>query len=64
MSAIDTDVWITITRLRRHFHRLLREAERGATFTIVRRGRPVARLIAYASPNHIEEPPRSSSRNP
>jgi prevent-host-death family protein len=42
------DIWITITELRRHFHRVLRDLERGATYTIVRRGRPVARLIPYA----------------
>lgn len=44
MTGAKEDLWITVTDLRRHIHRVLREVERGATFTIVRRGRPVARL--------------------
>jgi prevent-host-death family protein len=47
MIGASEDIWITITQLRRHFHRVLREVELGASFTITRRGRPVARLVAY-----------------
>lgn len=49
MSAVDADVRITITEIRRYFHRVLRDVERGMAFTIVRRGKPVARLIPYVT---------------
>ena len=45
MTAASEDIRITVTDLRRHIHRVLREVERDTTFTIVRRGRPVARLV-------------------
>jgi prevent-host-death family protein len=45
MTGAAGDIWITMTDLRRHFHRVLREVEQGVTFTITRRGRPVARLV-------------------
>jgi hypothetical protein len=45
MSEVAGDLWITITVLRRQFHRALRDVERGTTFTVVRRRRPVARLV-------------------
>ncbi|HEX2627304.1 MAG TPA: type II toxin-antitoxin system prevent-host-death family antitoxin [Candidatus Limnocylindrales bacterium] len=47
MTRPTEGVWITITQLRRQFHRVLREAERGTQLTITRRGRPVARLAPY-----------------
>lgn len=40
------DVWITMSELRRRIHRVLREVERGRTFTITRHGRSVVRLIS------------------
>lgn len=50
MSAGQADISITITDLRRQFHRVLRAVERGETFTIMRRGRPVARLVLHLAP--------------
>jgi prevent-host-death family protein len=47
MKRVPEDIWITITDLRRNIHRVLREVERGAMFTVVRRGRPVARLLPH-----------------
>ena len=49
MTRPAEDLWITVTDLRRHMHRILREVEHGATFTIVRRGRPIARLVPYTT---------------
>lgn len=49
MSPAQEDVWITMTELRRHFYRVIREVENGTTFTIVRRGRSVARLVPIRS---------------
>jgi prevent-host-death family protein len=59
--ADASDAWITMTELRRHFHRVLREVERGTTFTIIRRRRPVARLVPYRG---IEEEPVSDRAEP
>lgn len=36
---------ISITELRRHFSRIIGEAEQGRTFVITRRGRDVAVLV-------------------
>ena len=52
MTRAEGDVSITITELRRHFHRILREVERGSTFTVVRRGLAVARLVGLVP--HIQ----------
>jgi prevent-host-death family protein len=49
VSGVEADVWITMTELRRRFHRVLRDVERGLAFTIVRRGKPVARLIPFVA---------------
>ena len=49
VSPAQEDVWITMTELRRHFYRVIREVENGTTFTIVRRGRSVARLVPIRS---------------
>jgi antitoxin (DNA-binding transcriptional repressor) of toxin-antitoxin stability system len=51
VTRVEGDVWIAMTDLRRHFHRTLREVERDATFTVVRRGIVVARLIPVLPPN-------------
>lgn len=65
------DMWITMTDLRRHLHRVLREVERGVTFTIVRRGRPVGRVVLHGLAREPELPlfegrgsARWSSHNP
>jgi prevent-host-death family protein len=42
-----------LTELRRHFGRVLREVQSGATFTIIRRGRPVARLVPASPPETV-----------
>ena len=55
MSSVRGDVWISRTDLRRDFHRVLREVERGLTLTITRRGRPVARLVSAAA-DRLNEP--------
>lgn len=49
---------ITATDANRHFSRLLREVSRGATVTIVSRGRPVA----VVAPSRAEEGPRLASK--
>lgn len=49
---------VTATDANRHFSRLLREVSRGATVTIVSRGRPVA----VVSPSRIEESTRLASK--
>lgn len=45
MSRVQEDVWITMTDLRRHVHRVIRQVELGTTFTVVRRGKRVARIV-------------------
>ncbi len=50
MNAVSADVRISMSALRRHLHRVLREVELGQTFTITRRGVPVARLIGPQEP--------------
>lgn len=47
MTPVPEDILITMTELRRHLHHALRQVDGGATFTIMRRGRPVARLVPY-----------------
>ncbi len=49
MSRAQENVWISMTELRRNFYRVIREVEHGTTFTIVRRGRPVTRLVPMRS---------------
>jgi prevent-host-death family protein len=45
MNIVGADVRITMSQLGRQRHRVLREVERGRTFTITRYGSPVARLL-------------------
>lgn len=47
MNRVGDDPWISLTDLRRNFHRVIREVEGGQTFTISRRGEAVARLTAF-----------------
>lgn len=49
MSSLGDDLWITVTDLRREFHRVIREVEKGSVFTIMRRGRAVARLVPFTT---------------
>jgi prevent-host-death family protein len=49
MTRVQDDLWITVTDFRRNIHRVLREVEQGQSFTIVRRGRPIARLVPYGA---------------
>ena len=54
MNRVADDVWITITELRRHFYRIVRDVERGSTFTITRRGQAVARLMPFTASGPAE----------
>ena len=48
MSRVQEDVLVTMTDLRRQFHRVIRQVEHGTSFTVLRRGTPVARLVPVA----------------
>jgi prevent-host-death family protein len=50
MNGVAADDRISMSDLRRDLHRVLREVELGRTFTITRRGVPVARLVGLAAP--------------
>lgn len=63
MMGAGQDQWITISHFRTHMSRVLREFERGKTFTVVRRGRAVARVIGYA-PHSIGSSVRRRSAEP
>lgn len=56
MSTFGGDIRITVSQLRTHMHRVVREAERGQTFTITRAGRIVARVVATSQDRVAEAP--------
>ena len=64
VSAADAEVWITISDVRRRFHRILREVERGTTFVIVRRGVPVARLVPFVRRQRLAAASETASASP
>lgn len=45
MTDTGEDLWITVSAFRTDMSHILREVERGKTFTLVRRGRAVARIL-------------------
>lgn len=49
MKRRGDDLWINVSQLRTHLSRIVREVERGRTFTVVRSGREVARVVGLAS---------------
>lgn len=48
MMDTGEDLWITVSEFRTHMSRILREVEHGKTFTVIRRGRVVARVVRFA----------------